>query len=219
MMNDEREPWLEELLQGGEGKMTDKQARIIAAAADLFAEKGYASSSTSEIASRAGVAEGTIFRHYKTKKDLLLTIAKPAIIKLLAPFLLREFKDVLHARYGAYEEFLRAMATNRLQFISQNKRLFKVLLQELPFHPELQQQARETLMPLVLPQLLSVIRKFQDEGSLAPLPPLTVLRLTASGIMGYILAHLVAADRNADGWDETAELEATIAFLAKGLAP
>ena len=37
-------------------------------AVDMFGEKGYASTSTSEIAKRAGVAEGTIFRYYKTKR-------------------------------------------------------------------------------------------------------------------------------------------------------
>lgn len=45
-----------------------RNKKIILAAIQAFAEKGYASTSTSEIAKNAGVAEGTIFRHYKTKK-------------------------------------------------------------------------------------------------------------------------------------------------------
>ncbi len=45
--------------------------RILEAAVDMFGEKGYASTSTSEIAKRAGVAEGTIFRYYKTKKRFI----------------------------------------------------------------------------------------------------------------------------------------------------
>ncbi|MCI1893115.1 MAG: TetR/AcrR family transcriptional regulator, partial [Schleiferilactobacillus harbinensis] len=45
------------MLQG----MTTKQISIIAAAVDVFAENGYANSSTKEIAKRAGVAEGNIF--------------------------------------------------------------------------------------------------------------------------------------------------------------
>lgn len=54
--------------------MTDKQISIISAAIEIFAEKGYSATTTSVIAKKAGVGEGTIFHHYKTKKDLLLAI-------------------------------------------------------------------------------------------------------------------------------------------------
>ena len=49
-------------------KRNERQMRILEAAVDMFGEKGYASTSTSEIAKRAGVAEGTIFRYYRRKK-------------------------------------------------------------------------------------------------------------------------------------------------------
>lgn len=79
------EQWIHELNNIDDGKMTQKQFKIIEAAIEVFAEKGYAGSSTSEIAQKAGVAEGTIFRHYKTKKDLLLSIVSPMMSKLIAP--------------------------------------------------------------------------------------------------------------------------------------
>ncbi|WP_461032374.1 TetR/AcrR family transcriptional regulator [Streptomyces mayteni] len=51
------------------------RARILAAAEAVFAEKG-ASASTEEVAARAGVAFGTVFRHFPTKNDLLAAIMK-----------------------------------------------------------------------------------------------------------------------------------------------
>src|SRR3982074_1256888 len=51
------------------------RARILDAAEVVFSEKG-ASASTEEVASRAGVAIGTVFRHFPTKKDLLRAIMK-----------------------------------------------------------------------------------------------------------------------------------------------
>lgn len=50
------------------GDLTERQKKIVAAAIESFAEKGYSATSTKEIAQKAGVAEGTIFRHYKTKR-------------------------------------------------------------------------------------------------------------------------------------------------------
>ncbi len=51
------------------------QARILAAAEAVFAEHGPAAT-TEEIAHRAGVAVGTVFRHFPTKQQLLQAIMK-----------------------------------------------------------------------------------------------------------------------------------------------
>lgn len=51
------------------------RARILAAATEVFDEHGTAAS-TEEVARRAGVAIGTVFRHFPTKDDLLAAIMK-----------------------------------------------------------------------------------------------------------------------------------------------
>lgn len=51
--------------------MTDKQLKILQAALELFAQNGYSSTSTGKIATKAGVSEGLIFRHFKNKEGLL----------------------------------------------------------------------------------------------------------------------------------------------------
>lgn len=57
------------------------RARILDAAEAIFAEQG-ASASTEKIAARAGVAIGTIFRHFPTKQDLLAAIMKTLLERL-----------------------------------------------------------------------------------------------------------------------------------------
>ncbi|MFC4585499.1 TetR/AcrR family transcriptional regulator [Sphaerisporangium corydalis] len=59
------------------------RARILRAAAEVFAEHG-AAASTEEVAIRAGVAAGTVFRHFPTKKDLLQAIIKDLLESLTA---------------------------------------------------------------------------------------------------------------------------------------
>ncbi|WP_027944399.1 TetR/AcrR family transcriptional regulator [Amycolatopsis taiwanensis] len=59
------------------------RARILAAAEAVFAEGG-PSASTEEVARRAGVAIGTVFRHFPTKKDLLAAIVKELMERLTA---------------------------------------------------------------------------------------------------------------------------------------
>lgn len=49
------------------------------AALELFTTRGYHASTTPQIASRAGVAEGTIYRHFSSKEQLLNEIYRAAI--------------------------------------------------------------------------------------------------------------------------------------------
>ncbi|MEO0961255.1 MAG: TetR/AcrR family transcriptional regulator [Pseudomonadota bacterium] len=48
-----------------------KQERILTAALELFARRGYQATAVPDIASAAGVATGTIYRYFDTKDDLL----------------------------------------------------------------------------------------------------------------------------------------------------
>ncbi|MBE1486639.1 TetR/AcrR family transcriptional regulator [Plantactinospora soyae] len=57
------------------------RVRILDAAEQVFAEYGV-SASTEEVALRAGVAIGTVFRHFPTKNDLLTAIMKNLLERL-----------------------------------------------------------------------------------------------------------------------------------------
>ncbi|HEY7295529.1 MAG TPA: helix-turn-helix domain-containing protein [Dehalococcoidia bacterium] len=58
-------------------------ARIVAAATDAFAEKGLAAD-MKEIAERAGLAVGTLYRHFPGKDEMLTAILREAITAKLA---------------------------------------------------------------------------------------------------------------------------------------
>jgi AcrR family transcriptional regulator len=48
---------------------------ILAAAAKLFAERGYADADTQELADRLGVGKGTLYRYFPSKRELFLAAA------------------------------------------------------------------------------------------------------------------------------------------------
>lgn len=99
-------------------------ARIVAAATDAFAEKGLAAD-MKEIAERAGVAVGTLYRHFPGKEEMLTAILREAIraslageedaercadaIEALRALLIHEY--VMSARYGWLQE---AIASGQL---------------------------------------------------------------------------------------------------------
>jgi len=53
---------------------TGKRERILQSALRVFARKGFYNSKVSEIASAAGVADGTIYLYFKSKDDILISL-------------------------------------------------------------------------------------------------------------------------------------------------
>lgn len=54
----------------------DKRERILHEAAALFAERGYNQTDVAELASRAGVAKGSIYNYFDSKEDLYLYVCR-----------------------------------------------------------------------------------------------------------------------------------------------
>lgn len=214
------EEWLSELIRATDedsGKQTEKQKKILAAAIEMFSDKGYSATSTSEIAQMAGVAEGTIFRHYKTKKDLLLAIIGPILVKTVAPFFVKDFSRLLDQPYAQAEEFYRSILRNRLEFARQNAKLLKILIHEVPFHPDLQGHVQTVFTQYVYRKLEKVITRFQQDGQLINAPAWRIVRSSASLVIGLVVTHVfLMPDVPVD--DEE-EIEWAVQTLLHGLAP
>ncbi|WP_044893991.1 TetR/AcrR family transcriptional regulator [Bacillus alveayuensis] len=215
-MNEQQ--WLQELLKvnGEEVKLSDKQAKILEAAIEMFAEKGYAATSTSEIAKRAGVAEGTIFRHYKTKKDLLLAIVTPTVTKVVAPFLAKEFvKEVFGNQYKSYEDFVRALMKNRYEFVKKHLPLIRIFWQEIAFHPEIKEQFQMIFTENVYEKFKKIVEYFQSKGEIIDIPPDSIIRMTITTIAGFLYTRFLFLPEKE--WDDEGEMERTVRFLMHGL--
>jgi AcrR family transcriptional regulator len=210
------EQWIEELLAISEDeKLTPKQISILQAAIEIFSEKGYAAAATSEIAQKAGVAEGTIFRYYKTKKDLLLSIIGPTMSRMLAPFVLRNFNGVLDIPYNTFEEFLRTFIINRLEFARRNFKILKILIQEIPFQPKLREQFAENILSKVLERVIEIVEHFKAKGEVIELPTPAILRFTISSVVGYVLNRLLLQPEKE--WNDEEEINLTIHFIMHGI--
>ncbi|PEP23700.1 TetR/AcrR family transcriptional regulator [Bacillus wiedmannii] len=214
-----KKDWLDELIAAtNTDKRNERQMRILEAAVDMFGEKGYASTSTSEIAKRAGVAEGTIFRYYKTKKDLLLAVVMPTLTKFAAPFFVQAFaKEIFKSKYESYEGLLRVVINNRFEFAQKHFPMIKILIQEVPFQPELKNEIQQLVETELFSHFKKLIVKFQDKGEIIEIPPSSVLRLTLSAVLGLLLTRFLLLPE--EKWDDEVEIENTIQFILYGLTP
>jgi AcrR family transcriptional regulator len=114
--------------------------RILHAAEELFAEKGFDRTPTSRIAKQAGVPHGLIFYHFPTKMDLLLT-------------LVRDYANVFTAGLEAsarphepneatFREAIENLWADLRDQLQSHTRVRQIVFQELAAHPEIRQQAQ-----------------------------------------------------------------------------
>lgn len=58
----------------------DRPQEIVAAALDVFAERGFAAARLDDVAARAGVSKGTLYLYFPSKEDLFKAVIRAAIL-------------------------------------------------------------------------------------------------------------------------------------------
>ncbi|SOC49322.1 transcriptional regulator, TetR family [Blastococcus aggregatus] len=85
-----------------EQRYQETRARIVDAAAELFAERGFDSVSVVEIAKRAGVVEKTVFNHFPMKEGLVFDADPPMREALLDAVRTRPSGESVSAAAGSF---------------------------------------------------------------------------------------------------------------------
>jgi AcrR family transcriptional regulator len=62
----------------------DTRARVLQVALELFAERGFAETSTRELSERLGFTKAALYYHFRTKDDLLAALIQPVLEQLTA---------------------------------------------------------------------------------------------------------------------------------------
>ncbi|GBE15177.1 MAG TPA: TetR/AcrR family transcriptional regulator [Proteobacteria bacterium] len=149
----------------GKSKMSRKDD-ILSAATELFAVQGFNGTATSEIAARAGVAQGTVFHHFKSKENLLVAICDQLVQDYVSGLLAAA--EVPGTGWEALERALRFA----LDFLDERSDSISVAIRETPFlkgetykrhHPHFQE-----LMGRIILVYEGCLRRGEEDGSILP---------------------------------------------------
>ena len=98
---------------------------ILEAARKVFAKKGFHEATVDEIAEIAGVAKGTVYLYYESKRDVYFAALKFGIAQMYSR-LLEELKTV-----STPEEKLKVLIATKLAYFDENHDFFKIYYSEL----------------------------------------------------------------------------------------
>lgn len=120
----------------------ERHDEIVRAAITLFARQGFERTTTKEIAAEAGISEGTIYKYFTSKQEILFAFIAPTAFSSVPGF----FQDYEGC---SDKDILVAFLRDRLALLDANRDLLRVIFGEALFSPALAVGLHRSLAPAI----------------------------------------------------------------------
>ncbi|WP_137389989.1 TetR/AcrR family transcriptional regulator [Rhodoligotrophos defluvii] len=184
-------------------------ADIMEAAKAVFLEHGYDAALISEIAARADVVEGTIYRYFENKRDLMIKVVERWYDEMLA-----DFDEQLKGITGTWNR-LRFMIWKHLSSISKEPALCRLVFQELRPGPEYRSTTVFELNREYTRRTLEIVEAAMESGEFRKDVPLRIVR---DMIFGCVEHHTWAFLRGHGTINADEAADAITEIIYRGLA-
>ena len=151
--------------------------RILDAALEVFSEKGFHSATVDEIAERAGVGKGTLYRHFSNKETLFNDL-----VRLRIEDLERDVLAVLDDRDDVLTMITKYLKTY-FEFFDRNQGFYRLILQE---RIDVGEQVQDLYFKMVMRRIPLLKRKIYEAGRLGDLKKDVDFQTVFYGVMGFI---------------------------------
>jgi AcrR family transcriptional regulator len=178
----------------------ETQTRILKAAERLFARQGFDGTTTRDLAQAAGVAEGTIFRHFENKKAILVEVATQGWVEILTD-LLTELSEM-----GSYKAIAQVMRRRMLN-MHKNVDMMRVCFMEAQFHPDLREQIQSDVIAKMTDVAEAFFETAMEQGIYRPMNPRIVAQvfLGMFTVAGFSRDTIMGGDSSPKAMQEMAE--------------
>ena len=178
-------------------------------AREVFCEKGYAEASTAEIAARAGVVEGTLYRYFPSKRDLLIKVVEAFYERIFA-----DYERQLQGVRGTWNR-LRYLIWKHLSVFHGDPAMCRLIVHELRPSPQYRQSSVFELNRRYTEHTLAVIKEGIAAGEFQERLP---LRLVRDMIFGCAEHHTWAYLRGEGQFSPEDAADALTNLIYRGLS-
>jgi TetR/AcrR family transcriptional regulator, repressor of fatR-cypB operon len=158
----------------------DKRQAILDAALGLFVERGYHGTAVPEVAARAGVGAGTIYRYFASKEALVNDLYR-AHKRDLASRLLEAFPTTAPAR----EQF-QALWSRMAAFAREHRQAWAFL--ELHHHADYLDDTSRAIERQIDDTAEALLEATQERGEIKNLPPRLLFAIVLGSFVGVMRA-------------------------------
>lgn len=163
----------------------DRVDDILSAAVAVFVEKGYESTAVSEIAARIGVVEGTIYKYFESKRELLLRVLEHWYEQMFGDYA----KD-LAGLSGAHQR-VRFLVWRHLRTVKEQPQLCKLMFREFRGEVDYHGSELHAMNRRYTQFLVDALQEGVQSGEFRSDVPLSLLRdLVYGGIEHHAWSYL-----------------------------
>ncbi|CAG1002205.1 MAG: TetR/AcrR family transcriptional regulator [Rhizobiaceae bacterium] len=185
-----------------------RMADIMSAAREVFREKGYEEALISDIAERADVVEGSIYRYFENKRDLLVKVIEDWYEGMLSDY------DQQLSGISGTRNRLRFMIWRHLATVHEDPALCQLMFQHLRTGEDYSRTAVHDLNRKYTRRTLDIVREGIASGEFRADMP---LRLVRDMIYGCVEHRTWAYLRGEGDFDPTETANAIVDLVLAGL--
>ena len=157
----------------------ERRAQILTAAETLFATQGFARTTTKEIARAAEISEGTIYKYFESKQQILIAMVSKMIEPLMELFAPQQ--DVDDAA------ILKTFIRGQFEHFDRNKMLMQIMFSEIRLHSDLMTDFYQAVARPALQVLEQYITRRIEAGAFRPVHPAVAVRSLLGTVRFYTL--------------------------------
>jgi len=158
--------------------------RLLEAGLKIFSEKGFLGATTKEIAKEAGVAEVTLFRHFRSKENLFAeTINRYSFLPKL--------KEILPLIKGdPPETALKKIAREFLNVLESKKKLIRIMHTDFHRYPDYIKKIHESIIENIIDLLSGYFNELTERGFFRRINT----QLAARAFLGMFFSYFYAKE-------------------------
>jgi TetR/AcrR family fatty acid metabolism transcriptional regulator len=173
-------------------KTNDKYQRILEASVNVFADHGFHQSTVSQIAKKAGVADGTIYLYFKNKEDILVQIFNYKTKQIF-----ERFREVVDSADNPIEK-LRNLIRRHLQEFQQDRNLAVVYLAETRQINRVMEDQIKIMSKMYFDLVAGILEQGQQDGNFRKVLHLGLVKRHILGSVDEVISTWLHADDKYD---------------------
>lgn len=177
--------------------ITARRNQILDAATKVFAEKGFHPTTIKDIASQAGIADGTIYNYFENKTALMLGIFE----RLNESD--RRAEDFAQFATGDVRDFMKTYLRHRLTVVQDgNFEVFRVILSEIMVNKELRELFAQKILEPTFSIAETYFQQWAVQHKLSSINISLMMRAISGMVLGLIVERIIGDQTLESSWDE-----------------
>ena len=193
----------------------ERPAELLAAALEVFVEKGFAATKLADVARRAGVTKGTVYLYFDSKEALFKAVVRETIVPVIA-----QGEALARSFTGSARELVERLVREYWRLVGETALagIPKLMMAEAATFPELTRFYYDEVVTRGHRLMAGVIERGIKNGEFRPVDVRVAAKLAMSPLMHAVVARRAFASCMPEGFNVQQYLDTHIDLYLHGIA-